>query len=308
MKRFWTVLMLAAMAVWMTSCRIFDVEDDLYDIDKEQATVALQLFYVEHSTDRADVLPSSYRISLYSDSELPNPSVQFVSTRDGKSFTNTLNRSVDTLSYNGYLQPGNYKLLTYNSARGFKVDATSAEVEMHGASILAMPESLYLGTWSEQLTGGEQYSKDVLVRQRTRRLTFRVELEMSDMLTFVSSTGSLSNVCYRLDIAKDSIDPTCLATLPLDWQVEKITEGDGTKRIELVCEANVLSPSAAEFAAMGVVQTLTMEVRLASSAGEKTVELSFEHALDEAYRSSYVEATGDGRCIEHYEWRRRVGV
>ncbi len=308
MKRTWMVLMLATMALWLTGCRIFDVEDDLYDIDKEQATVSLQLLYVEHSTDRADVLPSSYGIRFYSDSELPNPSVQFVSARDGKSFTNTLNRSVDTLSYNGYLQPGSYRLLTYNNARGFQVDATSAEVERHGTSILAMPESLYLGSWSEQLTGGEQCSMDVHVRQRTRRLTFRVELEMSDMLTFVSSTGSLSNVCYRLDIAKDSIDRTCLATMPLAWQVGKVVAGNGTKTVELVCEANVLSPSAAEFAAMGVGQTLTMEIRLAGPSGEKTVEYSFEHALDEAYRPGYVEATGDLWCIEHYEWRRRVGV
>lgn len=308
MKRTWMVLMLATMALWLTGCRIFDVEDDLYDIDKEQATVSLQLLYVEHSTDREDVLPSSYGIRFYSDSELPNPSVQFVSARDGKSFTNTLNRSVDTLSYNGYLQPGSYKLLTYNNARGFKVDATSAEVERHGTSILAMPESLYLGSWSEKLTGGEQYSADVHVRQRTRRLTFRVELEMSDMQTFVSSTGSLSNVCYRLDIAKDSIDPTCLATMPLAWQVGTVVAGDGTKTVELVCEANVLSPSAAEFAAMGVGQTLTMEIRLAGPSGEKTVEYSLEHALDEAYRLGYVEATGDLWCIKHYEWRRRVGV
>lgn len=308
MKRFWMVLILTGLALWMTSCRIFDVEDDLYDIDKEQASVSLRLFYVEHSTDRVDMLPSTYGIRFSGDSELPNSSFQFVSVTDGKSFTNTLNRSIDTLCYDGYLQPGNYKLLTYNNARGFKVDATSAEVERQGTSILAMPESLYLGTWSEQLTGGEKYSKDVHVRQRTRHLTFRVELEMSDMLTYVSSSGSLSNVCCRLDIAKDSIDPTSLATLPLAWQVGTVTEGDGTKTVELVGEVNVLSPSAAEFAAMGVGQTLTMEVRLAGPSGEKTVEFSFEHALDEAYRPGYVEATGDIWCIEHYDWRRRVGV
>ena len=67
MKRTCMVLMLATMALWLTGCRIFEVEDDLYDIDKEQATVSLQLLYVEHSTDRAaiqDLRETTFSISL----------------------------------------------------------------------------------------------------------------------------------------------------------------------------------------------------------------------------------------------------
>ena len=51
MRRILNIVLMTVTACWMTSCRVFDVEDDLYDIDKEQAKVALQLRYLERSED-----------------------------------------------------------------------------------------------------------------------------------------------------------------------------------------------------------------------------------------------------------------
>ena len=155
MSRILNIVMMAVTACWMTSCRVFEVEDDLYDISKEQASVTMRLCYVEHSEDMADELPSSYRIRLYNHSKLPNTGFAFVSERDGERFTTTLRRSMDTISYQGYMQPGYYRLLTYNLAEGIRVDSTAAVVENEGGLIKAMPEPLFLGTWAEWRTGTE---------------------------------------------------------------------------------------------------------------------------------------------------------
>ena len=274
MRRILNLVMMALTACWMTSCRVFEVEDDLYDIDKEQATMTMQLCYVERFEDRTE-LPSSYRIRMYRHSELPNSGFAFVSERDGERFTNTLHRSTDTLSYRGYMQPGYYRLLTYNQAEGFSVDSTAAVVENEGELIKAMPETLFLGTWAGALKGGEQYSTNVTVRQRTKRFAFRVEVPLDDTLTYVSSEGRLSNAFYRLDVAKDAIDATTLGTVALDMRAEVM---DGARGVVLVGEANLLWPGDEEFARLGVKQTLTVNVQLAGPNGDVERRLVLEEA------------------------------
>ena len=194
MSRILNIVMMTVTACWMSSCRVFEVEDDLYDISKEQASVTMRLCYVEHSEDMSDELPSSYRIRLYNHSKLPNTGFAFVSERDGERFTTTLPRSMDTISYQGYMQPGYYRLLTYNLAEGISVDSAAAVVEKEGGLIKAMPDPLFLGTWAGELKGGEQYSTSVTVRQRTKRFAFRVEVPLDDTLTYVSNTARLNNV------------------------------------------------------------------------------------------------------------------
>ena len=103
MRRILNIVLMTVTACWMTSCRVFDVQDDLYDIDKEQATVALQLRYVERSEGMTE-LPTSYRIQLYSDSKWPNTGFAFESEKDGARFTTIMRRPTDTLSYHGYMQ------------------------------------------------------------------------------------------------------------------------------------------------------------------------------------------------------------
>ena len=279
MRRILLGMMMAVMACWMTGCRVFEVEDDLYDIDKEQATVSLQLCYVEHSQDVTDQLPSSYRIRLYSDSKWRNTGLAFVSERDGERFTTTLRRSTDTISYHGYLQPGYYRLLSYNQAEGFTVDTTAAVVDNNGGLIKALPEPLFLGTWAGSLKGGEQYTTSVTVRQRTKRFAFRVEVPLDDTLTYVSSTGYLSNAFYRLDIAQDAVDATALGTVALEMRAEPLS---GARGVVLVGEANLLWPSEEEYAHMGVSQTLTVDVGLEAPCG--AVERRI--VIDEATRSS----------------------
>ena len=280
MSKILNILMMALMACWMTSCRVFEVEDDLYDISKEQAVMTMQLCYVEHSEDMADELPSSYRIQLYRNSKLLNSGYDFVSESDGKQFTTTLERSKDTISYHGYMQHGYYRLLTYNRAEGFSVDTTAAVVEHEGGLIKAMPEPLFLGTWAGELKGGEQYSTSVTVRQRTKRFTFRVEVPLDDTLTYVSNTACLSNAFYRLDVEKDAIDATALGTVPLEMRAEML---EGTHGVVLVGEANLLWPGDDEYARMGVKQSLTVDVRLAGPGG------------DEERRIVIDEATGSGQ-------------
>ena len=279
MRRILLGMMMAVMACWMTGCRVFEVEDDLYDIDKEQATVSLQLCYVEHTQDVTDQLPSSYRIRLYSDSKWRNTGLAFVSERDGEQYTTTLRRSTDTISYHGYLQPGYYRLLSYNQAEGFTVDTTAVVVDNNGGLIKAMPEPLFLGTWAGSLRGGEQYSTSVTVRQRTKRFAFRVEVPLDDTLTYVSSIGHLSNAFYRLDIAQDAVDATALGTVALEMRVEPLSGAHG---VMLVGEANLLWPSEEEYARIGVMQTLTVDVGLEAPCG--AVERRI--VIDEATRSS----------------------
>ena len=280
MRKILNIVMIAVTACWLTSCRVFEVEDDLYDIDKEQAMVTMQLHYVEYSEDMADELPTSYRISLYSHSRLHNSGIAFVSERDGEQFTTTLRRSTDTISYHGYMQPGYYRLLTYNRAEGFSVDSTAAVVENEGGLIKALPEPLYLGTWAGELKSGEQYGMSVTVRQRTKRFAFRVEVPMDDTLTYVSSEGRLSNAFYRLDISKDAIDAAALGTVALDMRAEEL---DGARGVVLVGEANLLWPGDEEYARMGVTQSLTVDVRLAGPSGEQVRRV----VIDEATMSSH---------------------
>lgn len=280
MSKILNIVMMAVTACWMTSCRVFEVEDDLYDINKEQATMTMQLCYVEHSEDMADELPSSYRIQLYRNSKLLNSGYYFVSESDGKQFTTTLERSKDTISYHGYMQAGYYRMLTYNRAEGFSVDTTAAVVEHEDGMIKAMPEPLFLGTWAGELKGGEQYSTSVTVRQRTKRFTFRVDVPLDDTLTYVSNTAYLSNAFYRLDVEKDAIDATALGIVPLEMRAEML---EGTRGVVLVGEANLLWPGDDEYARMGVKQSLTVDVRLAGPSG------------DEERRIVIDEATGSGQ-------------
>lgn len=279
MKRFLSIVMMALTACWMTSCRVFEVEDDLYDISKEQATMTMQLRYVEHSEDMADELPSSYKIQFYRNSKLLNSGFAFVSERDGERFMTTLDRSTDTIDYHGYMQPGYYRLLTFNQAEGFRVDSTAAVVEHEDGIIKAMPESLFLGTWAGELKGGEQYSTSVTVRQRTKRFAFRVEVPFDETMTYVSSEGRLSNAFYRLDVAKDAIDATALGTIPLEMRAEML---EGAHGVVLVGEANLLWPGDDEFARMGVKQSLTVDVRLAGPGGDEERRI----VIDEATGSS----------------------
>ena len=280
MRKILNIVMMVVTACWLTSCRVFDVEDDLYDIDKEQAMVTMQLHYVEYSEDMADELPTSYRISLYSHSRLHNTGIAFVSERDGEQFTTTLRRSTDTISYHGYMQPGYYRLLTYNRAEGFSVDSTAAVVENEGGLIKALPEPLYLGTWAGELKSGEQYGMSVTVRQRTKRFAFRVEVPLDDTLTYVSSEGRLSNAFYRLDVSKDAIDAAALGTVALDMRAEEL---DGARGVVLVGEVNLLWPGDEEYARMGVTQSLTVDVQLAGPSGEQVRRV----VIDEATMSSH---------------------
>lgn len=277
MSRILNIVMMAVTACWMTSCRVFEVEDDLYDISKEQASVTMQLCYVEHSEDMEDELPPSYRIRLYNHSKLPNTGFAFVSERDGERFTTTLRRSTDTISYHGYMQPGYYRLLTYNQAEGFSVDSTAAIVDNEGGVIKAMPEPLFLGTWAGELKGGEQYSTSVTVRQRTKRFAFRVEVPLDDTLTYVSNTARLSNAFYRLDVSKDAIDATTLSTVSLEMRAETM---EGASGVVLVGEANLLWPGDEEFARMGVKQSLTVDVRMAGPGGEVERRIVIDEATE----------------------------
>lgn len=275
MSRILNIVMMTVTACWMTSCRVFEVEDDLYDISKEQASVTMQLCYVEHSEDMADELPSSYRIRLYNHSKLPNTGFAFVSERDGERFTTTLRRSTDTISYQGYMQPGYYRLLTYNQAEGISVDSAAAVVENEGGLIKAMPDPLFLGTWAGELKGGEQYSTRVTVRQRTKRFAFRVEVPLDDTLTYVSNTARLNNVFYRLDVAKDAVDATALGMASVEMRAEAL---EGSSGVALFGEANLLWPGDEEFAILGVKQSLTVDVRLAGPSGEQERRLVIDEA------------------------------
>ena len=275
MRRILNIVLMAVMVCWMTSCRVFEVEDDLYDISKEQATMTMQLCYVEHTEDIADELPSSYRIRLYSHSKLPNTGFAFVSESDGERFTTTLGRSTDTISYHGYMQPGYYRLLTYNRAEGFSVDSTAAVVENEDGLIKALPEPLFLGTWAGELKGGEQYNTSVTVRQRTKRFAFRVKISFDDTLTYVSNTARLSNAFYRLDVAKDAVDASALGTFPLEMRAEMEDETSG---VLLVGEANLLWPGDEEVARLGVKQSLTVNIRLAGPSGEVERRIVFDDA------------------------------
>ena len=275
MSRILNIVMMAVTACWMTSCRVFEVDDDLYDISKEQASVTMQLCYVEHSEDMADELPSSYRIRLYNHSKLPNTGFAFVSERDGERFTTTLRRSTDTISYQGYMQPGYYRLLTYNLAEGISLDSTAAVVENEGGLIKAMPDPLFLGTWAGELKGGEQYSTRVTVRQRTKRFAFRVEVPLDDTLTYVSNTARLNNVFYRLDVAKDAVDATALGMASVEMRAEVL---EGSRGVVLFGEANLLWPGDEEFASLGVKQSLTVDVRLAGPSGDVERRLVIDEA------------------------------
>ena len=275
MSRILNIVMMTVTACWMTSCRVFEVEDDLYDISKEQASVTMQLCYVEHSEDMADELPSSYRIRLYNHSKLPNTGFAFVSERDGERFTTTLRRSMDTISYQGYMQPGYYRLLTYNLAEGISVDSTAAVVENEGGLIKAMPDPLFLGTWAGELKGGEQYSTRVTVRQRTKRFAFRVEVPLDDTLTYVSNTARLNNVFYRLDVAKDAVDATALGMASVEMRAEAL---EGSSGVALFGEANLLWPGDEEFAILGVKLSLTVDVRLAGPSGDVERQIVIEEA------------------------------
>ena len=275
MSRILNIVMMTVTACWMSSCRVFEVEDDLYDISKEQASVTMQLCYVEHSEDMADELPSSYRIRLYNHSKLPNTGFAFVSERDGERFTTTLRRSTDTISYQGYMQPGYYRLLTYNQAEGISVDSAAAVVEKEGGLIKAMPDPLFLGTWAGELKGGEQYSTRVTVRQRTKRFAFRVEVPLDDTLTYVSNTARLNNVFYRLDVAKDAVDATALGMASVEMRAEAL---EGSSGVVLSGVANLLWPGDEEFASLGVKQSLTVDVRLAGPSGEQEQRLVIDEA------------------------------
>ena len=274
MRRILNIVLMMVTACWMTGCRVFDVEDDLYDIDKEQATVAMQIRYVERLGDMTE-LPLSYRIRMYSDSKWPNTGFAFVSDNDGSRFTTTMRRSTDTLSYHGYMQPGYYRLLTYNEAEGFSVDTTAAVVDNDGGLIKAMPEALFLGTWAGELKGGEHYNESVTVRQRTKSFTFRVEVPLDDTLTYVSSVGHLSNVFYRLDVAKDALDASALGTVTLEMRAETMV---GARGVVLVGEANLLWPTDEEYARVGVKQRLTVDVSLMGPIGAVERWLVFEEA------------------------------
>ena len=275
MNRILNIVLMAVTACWITSCRVFEVDDDLYDISEEQALITMQLCYVEHSEDMADELPSSYRIRLYSYSKLSNTGFAFVSEMDGERFTTTLDRSTDTISYHGYVQPGYYRLLTFNRAEGFSVDSTAAVVENVGGQIKAMPEPLFLGTWAGELKGGEQYSTSVTVRQRTKRFVFRVEVPLDETLTYVSNTANLNNAFYRLDVSEDAIDATALGTVPLEMRAEAL---DSALGVALVGEANLLWPGDDEYARMGVKQSLTVDVRLAGPGGDEERQIVIDEA------------------------------
>ena len=306
MKSLRAILLFLLVTMGFTGCRIFEVEDDLYDISREQANVWLQLFYVEHSADVAQQLPASYRIRTVRHTQQHSTAPTFVSARDGEQFTTTLPRTTDTLYYSGYMQPGDYRLLTYNEATGFEIDTEAAAVLTAGTSVIANPEPLFLGTWSGTLAAGETFSTGVYVRQRTRRVTFRLEASLSDTLSYVTCAATLSGVCYRLDFATDAIDPACQTTLPLSFSSVVTPEGDKT-RVTLTSTVNLLSPSAYEYATMGLSHRLDVQLQALGPSGIiHTSDYSFDRALDEAYSADYAASTGDLNCIEAYTWQRTL--
>ena len=182
---------------------------------------------------------------------------------------------MDTISYQGYMQPGYYRLLTYNLAEGISVDSTAAVVENEGGLIKAMPDPLFLGTWAGELKGGVQYSTSVTVRQRSKRFAFRVEVPLDDTLTYVSNTARLNNVFYRLDVAKDAVDATALGMASVEMRAEAL---EGSSGVALCGEANLLWPGDEEFASLGVKQSLTVDVRLAGPSGEQEQRLVIDEA------------------------------
>lgn len=302
--KFWALLLLIPIAA---GCRVFEVEDDLYDIKKEQSRVWLQFFYTQYSEDRANDLPSLYLIDIVSETEYPNIPIVFTSSTDGAQITDSVHRSLDELYFSGYLQPGYHRFMSYNEAKGFEIDSLAAVVKANGNSIERNPGPLYLGSLQKQTFAGEPISEGIYVRQRTRQFVFRFLLDLPDSLSYISSDVTLSNVYYRIDMLTDAIDPECQVTLPLHLSKGSYSE-DGKTYLSLEDRINVLSPSAYEYNQMGTSNTLTVNIRYAAPSGNKTKTFTFDKALDAAYSQEYAVAENDLNCLKLYTWQTTLNL
>lgn len=301
------------LSVWMltlmllASCDVFEVMDDMYVIADEQGRVTLQVAYSEYSEDMAGSLPGSYLLKWKNKTEFSNGTLAFRSLKDDSRYTSRMDHSLDTLVFDSYVQPGSYRFYTYNTAAGFSVNASTAAVKAEDGVIVRNPGTLFLGAWNQEITKGERVNANVMVRQRTRPITFTIELDMSDSLSYVSSEVSLSHVFTQIDMTTGTLDPSAQVTLPLQMSAEPYKE-DGRNRVRLEDKINVLSPSAAEYAEWGVNNTLTVIVRYMSPSGEQQAEFVIDNALDEAYSSSYVASTQDDYCVMAFRWTKEVAL
>jgi len=297
--KLWALLLLIPIAA---SCRVFEVEDDLYDIRKEQASAWVQLFYTQYSEDRANDLPAFYLIDIVSETEFPNIPIVFTSSTDGAQLTDSVFRSLDELYFSGYLQPGYHRFMTYNEPEGFEIDSLAAVVKTNGNSIERNPGPLFLGSLQKQTFAGEPISEGIYVRQRTRQFVFRFLLDMPDSLSYISSDVTLSNVYTRIDMLTDAIDPQSQVTLPLQMKEGSYSE-EGKTYVSLEDRINVLSPSAYEYYQIGSSNVLTVNIRYASPSGKKTMEFKFDNALEDAYSQDYAVAENDLNCLKLYTWQ-----
>jgi len=165
-------------------------------------------------------LPESYLLNMENKTQYKNGTMAFISRIDSNRFVNRLNRSIDTLCFSGYVQPGIYRFYTYNEATDYEVNSTTLSVKADGESVVRNPKPLFLGVWQQDIAKKDSVSAEVSVRQRTRRITFCLLLDMSDSISYVSSEVSLSNIYSQIDLSTGSLDSNHLVTLPL-----QMTEG-----------------------------------------------------------------------------------
>lgn len=290
----------------LSACQLLVVEDPLYDIAAEQAYVRLRVCYAALPPDVADQLPSRFPLEVTCRTSWPTGFG--LSDDDGRPVTTATVRPVGTLSYEGYAQPGYYRVHSFAPAQGYNADSAWIEVRRQGGYVERRPAPLVGGHWERQLRGGDVVRDTVRVRQHTRQVVFRILLTLGDSLRCASSDAVLTDVHYRLDLLHDALDTTRRAPLPLRMQQVSHRTADGTTYAALVDTIRILSPTATQYARWGHNHTLTVSLGLERTEQDapqpiQPVTYSFGHVLDEAYSQRYVEATGDTYCTEPYVWQ-----
>ncbi len=307
MNRLVSLIGLISLLSMLSGCSIFEVMDDLYDIDVEQGRLSLRVCYSECSDDVSTSLPTSYRLRVVSETEYKNGTITFTSLKDSAKFTNKMNRSIDTLSFEGHVQPGTYRFYSYNESSDYDVSNSAIKVKTTGESIVSNPKPLFLGFWQHEISKGEQVNAEVVVRQRTRSLHFRFLLNMADTLNYISSEVVLSNVCYQINLLSGSVDTYHRVDLPLHMTSGTYIEGDKTY-LCIEDHVNIMSPSAEEYSTLGLDNTLTVVVKYATPSEQKQAAFSFERVLDDAYSQSYVGTANDPYCINQYTWQTTLTI
>lgn len=298
--------------MWLVACHRFEVEDPLYDIDSEQAHVGLQLHYVTHSPEMADSLPSRFPLEFSCHTTLPT--WFSLSDATGRPASDSLVGPYGVLGYEGYAQPGYYRIHAFAPSRGYRADSTAIEVMRDGPYILRRPSPLFGGHWERQLAGGDVVRDTICVRQRTREVVFRILLALGDSIRYESSDIRLTGVHYRLDLCHDAIDPAYQSPLPLRMRLDNYQSADGMIYPALVDTINILTPTSEQYACWSHSHVLSVRIRFAYALNAgmtrrvQPVDCSFDHVLDDAYSLAYVEANGDPYCIQRYVWQARDTV